>query len=365
MKRLLTILLLVPFLFTSCDKEELEEIEMPPQPTWQLHNGLLHEQRFINNLHSTSEDLFVMSLNLFSTITVAEGQEHVARYKHFFENAFRYIPPMSDNIFGEARGSVMHFRATAEPVTGGADLILDAKKLDPDFVAFSLVYSYHNESFSISDNDVALVPYRYFNSETLESGLSYFLVKMELKNTAQNYTSIRLKEALTVRPLENGGNVRLMAHHDSNFYVTTDWGLYKITEEGEINLQMPEQIVYSFFSHKRSMYTISRNQRTQSHGLFRSETGDSWSHKMHLSNIFERLIYYAISDDILLASSGSQIFEVTLGEDQIQVKELDNTGLDGHYITAVIMLKDKVYISTQSGLFSKNIEHLLTYKHQE
>ncbi|WP_237717885.1 hypothetical protein [Pontibacter sp. BAB1700] len=221
------------------------------------------------------------------------------------------------------------------------------------------------ESMAISENNVALVPYRYANEKTGRSGLRYFLVKLGVDKSNQSFSKIVLEEVKILTPAQEGGFVRYMRSHQNNFYVATDWGFYKISEEGEIDFQMPDQVAYATFEHKGELYTLARHGRQQTHALFRAVSGQSWSLDAHAGNAAEWFNYIAISDDVILAFRHSQIFEVEVGIDKLQLRELDNTGLVGHTITSIAKVKNKVYIGTQSGLFSKATEHLLTYKEVE
>lgn len=365
MKRFYVLLLFVPLLLASCDKKELEEIEVAPAPAWQLHDDFLHNHRYISNLYSATDKLQVIGMHLFSTISLEGGQEDVRHYMHQFKNVSHYKHPMNSKVFAGTDGNYINFSTVNDPVLSGAGLRVDIKTLDPQFKGFRLTMSYSSESFAISENNVALIPYTFYDEETESYGLRYLLLKLAVEKDDHNTDRILLKETRALTPAEEGGTVRYMRSHQNNFYVATDWGFYRITEEGDIDFQMPNQAVYASFEHKGNLYAIARHGLKQTHGLFRSVSDGSWSMDMQLDNTAERLYYYAISDEILLASYYSQIFKIELDADKFVVRELDNTGLKGHFITSIAMLNDMVYIGTHSGIFSKEADHLLTYKEEK
>ncbi|MBF8962084.1 hypothetical protein I0P70_02395 [Pontibacter sp. FD36] len=365
-KKYLLPLLCLSFLFSSC-KKELEEVEVDPVVAWEAHQKFLYNQRFIANLHAAeAEDrLQVLGMYIFSRISHARKGAQVSNYVHPFRDLSHYKYPMNSNIFTGAEDGILYFRSVSDPVTSGANLRMYAKEIDPDFLEFELVMSNALESMAISENNVALVPYRYANEKTGRSSLRYFLVKLGVDKSNQSFSKIVLEEIKILTPAQEGGFVRYMRSHQNNFYVATDWGFYKITEEGEIDFQMPDQVAYATFEHKGDLYAIARHGRQQTHALFRSVSGQSWSLDAHTGNAAEWFNYIAISDDVILAFRNSQIFEVEVGIDKLQLRELANTGLVGHMITAIAKVKNKIYIGTQSGLFSKAAEHLLTYKEEE
>ncbi|OKL39476.1 hypothetical protein [Pontibacter flavimaris] len=355
----------IPLLLVSCNKKELEEIEPAPPVIWEVHDYFLHNQRYISNLYSSDDKLQVMGMHLFSTISLEGGKEDVKHYVHPFQNVSHHKHPMNSKVFGGTDGDYLRFKTVSDPVLSGSGLLIEVATLDPLFREFSLIMSYSNESFAISENNVALVPYNFYNEETGRHSLRYLLVKLAVEKDVHNNDKLVLEETRILTPAEQGGVVRHMRSHQDNFYVATDWGFYKFSKEGEISFQMPHQIAYTSFDHKGEIYAFARHGTRQTHGLFRYGSGQSWSMDAQIGNSAEMLAYHAISDELLLASYNSQIFEVELGVDKLIVRELDNTGLEGHYITSIAMVKDKVYIGTHSGLFSKAAEHLLTYKEEE
>lgn len=369
MKQLITIKHLLPviclsLLFSSC-KKELEEVEVAPVIAWEVHDKFLYSQRYIANLYGANDKLLVLGMNLFSTITLEAGQEEVKHYMHPFNNVSNHKHPMSSRIFGGTNGRFLYFKSVNNPVTSGSGILLDIGDVDPQFRDFRLVLSNSSESFAISENHVALVPYTYLNEQTGRHSLRYLLVKLAVEPNYFEDDKIVLKETRILTPAEEGGYVRYMRSHQGNFYVGTDWGFYRITENGEIHFQMPDQVAFTSFEHRGELYTMARHGRKQNHSLFRSMSDHGWSLDAQLGNTAEWLSYHAISNEILLASYNSQIFEVEPGIDKLNVRELDNTGLEGHAITSIAMIGDKVYIGTQSGMFSKAAEHLLTYKEEE
>lgn len=348
-------------MFSSC-KKELEEIDVDPVVAWKVHDQFLHYNRYIANLHSENDKLHVMGMNTFSTLSLEGGRETVIHYLHKFKNVSFHKHPISSRIFGGTEGNYLYLKCVNNSMRPEGILMIDVAKHDPQFRGFSLAAMNLNESFAISENHVALVPYTYLNEETGRHGLRYLLVKTAVEANHHGEDEIVLEKTLILTPAEVGGKVLHMRSHGNNFYVGTDWGFYRITEEGGLDFQMPEEVGVTSFEHKGDIYSITSNWKKKTVSLMRSISDQTWSLDAQLIDAPGRLSYYAISDDTLLASYYSQIFTIELGIDKLIIRELDNTGLDGHLITSITKVGDKVYIGTQSGLFSKAAEDLLTYK---
>lgn len=354
-------LLCLPFLFSSC-KKELEEIEIDPVIQWESHKEFLHKQRYITNLHADNNKLHVLGLYLFSTIHHADDEMNVERFVHPFSNFSHNKYPMNANVFVGTEGNMLYFHSIKNPTTSRSELRIDMTSVDPHFTGFSAVSSLLKVKMAITDNNVALVPYTAYDQEKKQYiGLRYLMVKLSIDSSG-SYEKIMLEEAKVLKPLEDGGFMRYITAHGNDFYVSNDMGFFHISEEGKITRLMSDQIGHDVFKYKGNLYAVTWNGPRNTVSLYKSSTGNNWTLYTPLGQMADMMTYHAISDDKLLASYNSQLFEVEIGIDTFILREIDNTGLEGNFITSIAKVNDKVYIGTQSGLFSKSAEHLLTYK---
>lgn len=368
MRHLLPAKYLLPLLFlslllSSC-KKELEEIENDPEITWEAHKEFMHNERYITNLHADNDKLHVLGLYLFSTISHAGEETNVERYIHPFKNLSHNKYPINAHVFVGTEGNMLHFKSIKNPTSVGSELHIEMTSVDPDFRGFRSVSSLLKVSMAITDNNFALVPYSAYDQEKKQYiGLRYLLVKLSLDGSGF-YEKIVLEEAKILRPFEDGGSMRYITAHGSDFYVSNDRGFFHISEEGEITRLMSDQIGHSVFMNKGNLNAITWNGPHRTVSLYKASAANSWALDQQLDGQADMLTYHAISDDVLLASYNSQLFEVEIGIDTFILRELDNAGLEGNFITSIAKVNDKVYIGTQSGLFSKSEEHLLTYKEE-
>lgn len=358
------LLLFLPLLLISCNKKELDEIELAPPVTWEAHKEFIHNRRFIANLHGTDDRLYVLGLNLFSKVSLAAGEEKVEHAYHFYNGLAEHKLPLNRKVFVGAFKDALVFRSSLNPVDMGSYLTIIMDQVDPHFRSFELIMSNSVEAIGLSENNVALVPYYAYDKEKNEHlGRRFLLVKLTVESDGF-YEKVTLQEARVLNYPLRSSIVRYIKAYGDYFYLSTDNGFVRVSEDGTVEPILSDQIVTAIFPHKGNLYAITWNGPRQSNSLYVSATGGNWTRAADLSSAAEMLSYYPVSDTLLLASYNSQLFKVDL-DSGMSVKELDNTGLEGHFINSMAKVKDKVYVGTLSGLFVKDAKHLLTYKDEE
>lgn len=359
MKRFL-ILLVFPLLLASCNKKELEEIELAPPVTWEAHQQFMYNQRFITNLHGTDEDLFVLGRKHLSRISHATDEEKMENLALLhYESLANYKFPFNEKVFVVAENGILYFKLNTDPLQDFFNLVVHMTEVDPDFRRFELIPVNRYEAIALSDNNMALVPYT-----TIDHQMKLLLVKFEVEERPDSYPGekISLKESKIIDLPNNGFKFGHIKSLNNFFYVSTQNGLVRISEEGVLENVWSNHLIYSIFKHKGNLYSTAWNIDRLT--LYTSTDGRSWIPVAdYLRDLVRNLSFYPVSDDLLLGVYNSQLFELDLTT--MQIRELDNTGLEGHYITSVAKVKEKVYVGTQSGLFSKDAAHLLTYKNEE
>lgn len=352
------LLLFIPLLLTSCNKKELDEIELAPPVTWEAHKEFMYNQRFITNLYGTDEDLFVLGRKVISRISHATDGAKMENLAHLhYESLANYKFPFNEKAFVVAENGILYVKLNADPLQDFFNLVVHMTEVDPNFRRFELAPVSRYEAIALSDNNMALVPYT-----TMDHQMKLLLVKFEVEKRPYSYPGekISLKETKIIDMPNNGhqfGHVRSL---NNFFYVSTQNGLVRISEEGVLENVWSNHLVYSIFNQKGKLYSTAWNIDRLT--LYTSTDGRNWIPVADLSDLLRNLTFYPVGDDLLLGVYNSQLFELDLTT--MQIRELDNTGLEGHYITSVAKVKEKVYVGTQSGLFTKDAAHLLTYKNE-
>ena len=71
--------------------------------------------------------------------------------------------------------------------------------------------------------------------------------------------------------------------------------------------------------------------------------------------------YTTLNDTLLIGYRNDQLFRIKL-EPGSKTVELANAGMEGHWITSVSLFKDRVYLTTLSGVFTKNLSDFIKLK---
>ena len=151
---------------------------------------------------------------------------------------------------------------------------------------------------------------------------------------------------------------RYMKAFGSNFFVKVDgFPLLKITDKGELIETDLSKAVVKMFAHQGELYALSDYDGS----LYKSDLeGEKWVvfssgglptySEMDFFHVEDSLCFYVYS----------QLFTLDLNSGT--VTELDNLGLEGNAITSVSYFNHKVWVTTLSGLFTKEKDHFFKVK---
>ncbi|AKD03578.1 hypothetical protein POKO110462_15870 [Pontibacter korlensis] len=339
----------------------MEEVEPAPLPAWQLHNQFLHDSKFITNIYADGDKLHVLGISLVSTISQAGPNERVEHYVHSFDDVTRHRFPLNGQVVLGRRGNFLLAKPLKNPVTLWTDVYMDMKEADPTFNSFSSVMSYTNEPFGLSENNVVLVP--YFVSGAPQNKL--LLMKLSVEPNMHGNDEVKVIERKVLDFLPEGFYVEHIKTLGNYFYVSTGGGITKVSEEGEVEGFVNEESLESMFVHKGNHYAITYRGSFNKCSLHKSSTnGKDWTFVSELNHNAGFLNYHIVSDSLLVGSYRSQIFEIDV-DNSFYIRELENEGLAGNYITAIKKVDDLIYVATHSGLFSKSLEDVVVYKEVE
>ena len=98
--------------------------------------------------------------------------------------------------------------------------------------------------------------------------------------------------------------------------------------------------------------------------LYSTDNGFNWN---RVSTAEQETAYlnYSVIAGRVVGYWKSQLWEFSLKKDGYTTVELDNDGLNGKIITSVSGYKDKVYVTTLSGVYYKNTTDLFQEKASE
>jgi len=143
---------------------------------------------------------------------------------------------------------------------------------------------------------------------------------------------------------------------DNRFFVALNTAPYMVYPSGET--KEIEDIPWScleFFTYKNDLYGYTSNFEI----YVTYDSGENWEFYAQIS---AWVSFFEVSGR-LCCHRHDDIHEVDFVNEE--VRELDNWGLEGNEITSINEFNGRVYISTLSGLFYRDIDEFFTYKDDE
>lgn len=350
-KHYLIALFLVLFLSACADKEEPV---IPTAPaTWVEHPVFTLDQRTQLNSYADEDQLLILGLN--SMHRISGPTNAVSRAKIYaLDNATTYKYPLSSNVIAVAASASSVVVYPPHYPNFDTATRINLKEIDPTFQAFAFIPAWLGESIKISSKNVCLIPYQ---SSSEQSVLKVLRVKFAIQKSSTqsdpDALSIISTEILSI-PEFYPSSLYLFEEFDNKFYLSGSQNLWSIADSGEPTLLL-DRTAYKMFKQNNRLFAIAFD------GLYSSANGTSWANSGTVAaKTFETMNYVSLSNTLLIGYKNDQLFHVNLLENKIY--ELDNTGMKGHAITSISQFKDKVYLTTFSGVFTKDSADFLTPK---
>jgi hypothetical protein len=196
-------------------------------------------------------------------------------------------------------------------------------------------------------------------SDSFDLDISFCLINLNatLENCASE-TCLEINPVIERIQQETNISVRLtqISSYEDIFLVSMNAELYVIESDGTVNIaQGIETPVSQFFTANDTIFAVKHFPVELYSSVDRGYTWNLFAtgfpeYKIKFFQVSNQLCFYVFS----------QIVTIDLQNGSIQ--ELDNTGLEGSEITSVNEYDGKVWITTLSGMFKKNIEDFFTLK---
>jgi len=143
---------------------------------------------------------------------------------------------------------------------------------------------------------------------------------------------------------------------DPDFFLTFTDKTYKVTSEGIVS-EVSDDILLRLIKVQNAIYGISYD------ALYKSvDEGNSWEKLFKVASFMNDLHYQVINNEVV-GFYYSQLFKIDFEKNEI--REIMNDGLEGHRITSISKFKDKVFVTTFSGVFYKEWEDFYNFKEIE
>jgi len=340
----------------QCKKDE--PVEAEPENIWKLHESFLYEDKIQVNSYASDDSLYFMGQNQFSSLFIdgQSGTEEQVIHYSTYAYPTEYKPPISSLFYPlvNAHTGIVTFYSTPNPVFAGTMTSVNLSQFDSSFVAFEYPSWFTSEGALINDRNQCLVGYR---DDDGTIGISLMIAEIAVD---YEFGIPNLEVVSTSKITGNFELQWLISLHsiDEYFFVTGDH-TFRISPDLEFETVFEDRF-YKIFKYDNKIYGVTRDEIYVS-----TNQGLDWQKLIEV--VFDtfatisQFSFYDI-DEHLIATRNSQLFEFDFTDTTLEIKEILNTGLEGNEITSLALFNDKVYVSTLSGLFEKELDMFLEYK---
>jgi len=359
--------LLPMMILLACHQEDSVSIK-----AWESNTSLTGEEKILLNSHLSGDSLTIVGINSIYIVDTSSTQP-LTGFAVTNPYSLSAKPAMSDHLvisLGPNNGRPQLFINSNNywKCYRGQDNriqeILDLAIVDSIHYSENDVIETSNYTGPVgvfNDNDQLLVPVR---KNDVPGQLVFCLIDMNIKPAS--YPSMNSCRAIDYQlttitfDVEATQWVRGMFAFGENFFVQIDNGLWKITPTGD---------KVKAVSESGDIYNVHNIFRYQDHliaatlyggKIYQSDlSGEDWNLLGNTGDFdFDTEFFYV--DDSLCYNTGSHLF--TFNMQTLKSRELDNTGLEGNGITSVNSFNGKVWVTTLSGLFTRDEKDFFTYK---
>lgn len=299
-----------------------------------------------------SNSINLLSANIFFKIS-ANGEKEVGTFHSTFLSYFRKYC-LSKNYL--ALSSMFNNQwIKFSGIGNNANFSFDGVNLGVYHIAADSVgypyerYNYGFDNVAINDYSQALLP--VIKTSNLNE-INFITFNLKSFIDSLGYTDGLLLEDNFYKvslPLEATTELNRIESFQQNFYVSTKENTYMIRPDGTFKF-LSEGSADDFFEYDGKIYADFGNRIG-----FTADDGETWEEKNNtptfdgfreFQEVYGHLVFF-FEDDLYLVDPFDFSFS-----------SLNNKGLEGSKITAVLPFQQSIYVATLSGLFSKPIEEL-------
>ena len=372
MKQYLT-LAFIALLFAQCTEEkiEIQELEIEKEFSWESHPNFQYDNAIQINSFANDQFCFFMGINSMSSM-VEEGTSHpssilgghILHYNLDNQHPLYAKFPICDTycVTESARGNQwISLKPNLSPIlimgskTSWVDI--NIAEIDPYFMKVSHIHSNNGESILMNNNQTLVM---YQTTIEKNSRLRALLIDVNITKERTNY----ILDTLKTQILEFGPYHQFQESNysfDGSFYICpSSEETYRISKAGQLT-KVVNAGFKRLFKYDNVLVGFSFSN---SDAYISTDNGQTWKNEFKVPIPELYLLSYTKINDKLVGFYNSQVFEISFsdGFKEYTIKELDNYGLEGKKITSLSMFNKKVYTTTLSGVFTRDIDDFFTEK---
>ncbi|MEM6801768.1 MAG: hypothetical protein AAF696_10230 [Bacteroidota bacterium] len=360
MKKSLLFFLLLSFLF-SCQEAEtiIQEVEVPREVDFEelaFSRGVF--QRYFN-MHKAGESLLVLGENRIARIKLNEEDENcVYPWKDSHKEA------ISDDFYLNTTQNSLEFWSSISGSLCSSQLrtSLQNDSIDENINPSNTSQLNFLNFYSLISESHVLFPY----SQGTNRKLKLALINMDFSQNSGTFARVFPEKIHTIEIQGVSYDDYLFLHWsmEDGFIFTVGgndpqaFGTYKMNMDGSYQ-KIFDRVFIRVFSYQGRLYAMY-DYFDQSYIIESQDGGLSWNQRFVADGIaLAATSFYELDDHLVGHWNGQLILVEEFNDSLFTTVELEARELENDYITSLAKLGDKVYISTLSGIFSRDWEEFL------
>ncbi len=342
MKLLILMLTVILCCFSCGNEETTEEIVKP----WIEHESFRMEQKYIINSEITSNSLMLKTTD---TITTIDKTDDVTFYAAVTKNLI--TAAFSEKYFAAYEHNSLRIGSSVRPVSFVS--LIDFETIE--------------ESFDESDiQDLGKIGVMSGNQLLLPLKNLYLLTFEDEYPDYPDYPGD--PQLISTIKTEYNDFITEMKAFDDFYLISSRNKTYKMDKSGNIQLILNERS-FDFFKFNGKYFAFAgTTQASFDMRLYSSENGTDW--KLFLTNWrtfdqipFDFICKFFVVNNKLYYFRFDKIAYIDF--ENLAYREVDTSNIETNYITSVAEFNNKVYVSTKSGLFYKELEDFHVLKKEK
>ncbi len=339
----------------GCEKETTIIKEVEKEYNWKKHAGFNYDNVVQLNSFATSDGFYILGTDYFSNIDQESSFYDTINY--FFSSFYLPVdlttsikfPISKDFIVLNTGIKSICIGPTKSPFLNNYKYV-NIERIDSSFREFDLIYSHNSECFAINNSRQVFIPYL-----TKAGSVQGLLIDVDSVSSINYFEVDTIKTKIIKFPdVLVYGLLSLNCIND-NFYLSTSEDTYRIDKEGNVE-NVIEQRIYKAFEFEGIIYALCRNNVFLS-----SDNGKTFVTSYEIPSDFLYVDYTRIGNK-LIGYYRQQIFEIFPSINGIYGVELDNNGLENILITSISEFREKIFVTTFSGVYYKEKEDFFKEK---
>lgn len=359
--KILLPLLLVTMLLIACEKEKIVIREVEKVYNWKQHPAFQYALVTQLNSFETADFLFILGPNNFSRIAAAGVQDpldaainggNVSHIENQWKQPLSKTPVGRDFFVGlNSANSQVSLTQTLNPANGANNFKFS--DIDNTFSRFYTVHYADGETLAINDKSQVLIPYEADEF----GGIKLLFIETEITLPGQAWLridTVRTKiielhypHFRSLRNIQPVADAFFVAGNDFTFRIDSNGEKALVLDKTLFHIVKKDNLMYGFGY--RHMYTST------DHGL-------TWTQRYEISSNISMLTNITKVSGRIVGYRYAQVFEFNPGVSELEIRELDNDGLDGKLITSISAFQDSVYVTSLAGVFYKSLDEFFVDK---